>query len=53
MKEVRNIMELNLSKSKMRYVILDYIEYKVDKFNYNSTVSYDYLLNIFNCSSSE
>ena len=43
-----DIMELNLSKSKMRYVILDYIEYKVDKFNYNSTVSYDYLLNIFN-----
>lgn len=43
-----DIKNLNLSKSKMRYVILDYIEYKVDKFNYNSTINYDYLLNIFN-----
>ena len=42
-----DITDLNFSKGRMRNLLLDLIEYKVDHFKYNDTYDYNYLLKIF------
>lgn len=47
LKEDGEITDLLVSKSKMRNLILDLIEYKVDNFKYGTINDYNYLLKIF------
>ncbi len=47
LKENGEITDLIISKSKMRNLLLDLIEHKVDNFNYETNNDYSYLLKIF------
>lgn len=47
LKEDGEITDLLVSKSKMRNLLLDLIENKIDSFKYNSNNDYNYLLKMF------
>ena len=47
LKNKGDITDLNFSKGRMRNLLLDLLEYKVDNFKYKDSINYDYLLQIF------
>ncbi len=47
LKSDEDLVDLGYSNSRMRNLMLDLIEHRIDNFNYNSTNNYNYLLKIF------
>lgn len=47
LKENGKITDLGYSKGKIRNLLLDLLEYKIDNFKYNERTDYNYLLRVF------